>query len=180
MLRNPAEKYRPFPAVSFPDRWWAARTIEHAPIWMSTDLRDGKQSLVEPMNIEQKTEFFDLLVKVGFKQIEVDFPSASQTDFDFVRKLIDEKRIPDDVTIQVLTQSREELIARTFDALDGIPRAIVHLYNATAPSFRKIVSISQTKQSWLLRSKARGSSGNTRMTVRRRIGPFSTRLKLSA
>ena len=139
MLRNPAEKYRPFPAVRLTGRKWPSRTIERAPVWMSTDLRDGNQSLIEPMSIAQKLEFFETLVAIGFKEIEVGFPSASQTDFDFVRKLIDEKRIPDDVTIEVLVQSREELIARTFEALEGVPRAIVHLYNAIAPSFRKIV-----------------------------------------
>ena len=139
MLRNPAEKYRPFPAIRLNGRKWPTRTIERAPIWMSTDLRDGNQSLIEPMSIEQKTEFFEMLVQIGFKEIEVGFPSASQTDFDFVRKLIDEKRIPDDVTIEVLVQSREDLIARTFEALDGASRAIVHLYNAICPSFRKIV-----------------------------------------
>ena len=139
MLRNPAEKYRPFPAVRLTGRKWPSRTIQQAPIWMATDLRDGNQSLIEPMSIAQKLEFFEMLVRIGFKEIEVGFPSASQTDFDFVRKLIDEKRIPDDVTIQVLVQSREELIARTFEALDGVPRAIVHLYNAIAPAFRKIV-----------------------------------------
>ena len=139
MLRNPAEKYRPFPAVRLTGRKWPGRTIQQAPIWMATDLRDGNQSLIEPMSIAQKLEFFEMLVRIGFKEIEVGFPSASQTDFDFVRKLIDEKRIPDDVTIQVLVQSREELIARTFEALDGVPRAIVHLYNAIAPAFRKIV-----------------------------------------
>ncbi|CAG4895438.1 2-isopropylmalate synthase [Paraburkholderia gardini] len=139
MLRNPAEKYRPFPAVRLTGRKWPSRMIERAPVWMSTDLRDGNQSLIEPMNIAQKLEFFETLVAIGFKEIEVGFPSASQTDFDFVRKLIDEKRIPDDVTIEVLVQAREELIARTFEALEGVPRAIVHLYNAIAPSFRKIV-----------------------------------------
>ncbi|WP_028219991.1 2-isopropylmalate synthase [Paraburkholderia oxyphila] len=139
MLRNPAEKYRPFPAIRLNGRRWPTRTVEHAPIWMSTDLRDGNQSLIEPMSIEQKLEFFEMLVAIGFKEIEVGFPSASQTDFDFVRKLIEEKRIPEDVTIEVLVQSREELIARTFEALEGVPRAIVHLYNAICPSFRKIV-----------------------------------------
>ncbi|MGA7778961.1 MAG: 2-isopropylmalate synthase [Paraburkholderia sp.] len=139
MLRNPAEKYRPFPAVRLTGRKWPSRTIQQAPVWMSTDLRDGNQSLSEPMNIAQKLEFFEMLVAIGFKEIEVGFPSASQTDFDFVRKLIDEKRIPDDVTIEVIVQAREELIARTFDALEGVPRAIVHLYNAVSPSFRKIV-----------------------------------------
>jgi 2-isopropylmalate synthase len=139
MLRNPAEKYRPFPPVRLTGRKWPGRTIQQAPIWMSTDLRDGNQSLIEPMSIAQKLEFFEMLVAIGFKEIEVGFPSASQTDFDFVRKLIDEKRIPEDVTIEVLVQSREDLIARTFEALEGVPRAIVHLYNAIAPSFRKIV-----------------------------------------
>lgn len=139
MLRQPAEKYRPFPAIRLNGRKWPTRTIERAPIWMSTDLRDGNQSLIEPMSIAQKLEFFEMLVAIGFKEIEVGFPSASQTDFDFVRKLIVEKRIPEDVTIEVLVQSREDLIARTFEALEGVPRAIVHLYNAICPSFRKIV-----------------------------------------
>jgi 2-isopropylmalate synthase len=139
MLRHPAEKYRPFPPVRLTGRKWPSRTIDRAPIWMSTDLRDGNQSLIEPMSIEQKLEFFEMLVAIGFKEIEVGFPSASQIDFDFVRKLIEEKRIPDDVTIEVLVQSRENLIARTFEALEGAPRAIVHLYNAICPSFRRIV-----------------------------------------
>ncbi|WP_179401199.1 2-isopropylmalate synthase [Burkholderia guangdongensis] len=139
MMRNPQDKYRPFEPVRLNGRKWPTRTIERAPMWMSTDLRDGNQSLIEPMSIEQKLEFFEMLVAIGFKEIEVGFPSASQTDFDFVRKLIDEKRIPDDVTIEVLVQSREDLIARTFDALAGVPRAIVHLYNAICPSFRRIV-----------------------------------------
>ena len=139
MLRNPAEKYRPFQPVRIAGRKWPNRTIERAPIWMSTDLRDGNQSLIEPMSIAQKLEFFEMLVAIGFKEIEVGFPSASQTDFDFVRKLIDEGRIPDDVTIEVLVQSREDLIVRTFEALEGAPRAIVHLYNAICPSFRRIV-----------------------------------------
>jgi 2-isopropylmalate synthase len=139
MLRNPAAKYRPFPPVQMAGRKWPNRTIERAPIWMSTDLRDGNQALIEPMSIEHKLEFFEMLVAIGFKEIEVGFPSASQTDFDFVRKLIDEQRIPADVTIEVLVQSRADLIARTFEALEGVPRAIVHQYNAIAPSFRRIV-----------------------------------------
>ena len=102
MMRNPSEKYRPFPQVNLNGRRWPSRTIERAPIWMSTDLRDGNQSLIDPMSIEAKLEFFEMLVAIGFKEIEVGFPSASQTDFDFVRKLIDENRIPDDVTIEVL------------------------------------------------------------------------------
>jgi 2-isopropylmalate synthase len=139
MLRQPAAKYRPFPPVQLAGRKWPNRTIERAPIWMSTDLRDGNQALIEPMSIEQKLEFFEMLVAIGFKEIEVGFPSGSQIDFDFVRKLIDEKRIPEDVTIEVLVQSRADLIERTFEALQGAPRAIVHQYNAIAPSFRRIV-----------------------------------------
>lgn len=144
MLRNPAEKYRPFPAVRLTGRKWPSRTVSQAPIWMSTDLRDGNQALIEPMNAVQKLEFFEMLVAIGFKEIEVGFPSASQTDFDFVRKLIEEMRIPDDVTIEVFVPSRAELIARTFESLKGAPRAIVHLYTAICPSFRKIV-LTQSK-----------------------------------
>ena len=141
MLANPATKYVPFRpfAQDFADRTWPSRRITTPPIWMSTDLRDGNQSLIEPMSIERKLRFFEQLVKIGFKEIEVGFPSASQTDFDFVRKLIEEKRIPDDVTIIVLTQSREDLITRTVESAAGARRAMVHLYNAVAPAFRKIV-----------------------------------------
>jgi len=139
MLTNPAKKYRPFPVVPMSGRTWPDRTITEAPIWMSTDLRDGNQSLIEPMSPARKLQFFEMLVKVGLKEIEVAFPSASQTDFDFVRKLIEEDRIPDDVTIEVLTQSREDLIRRTIDSVKGAKRAIVHLYNPIAPSFRRIV-----------------------------------------
>ena len=139
MLNNPAAKYRPFPAIDLPDRTWPSKVIDTPPIWMSTDLRDGNQALIEPMNAERKLRFFELLLKTGLKEIEVGFPSASQTDFDFVRKLIVENRIPDDVTIIVLTQSREELIRRTVESLEGAKKAIVHLYNSVAPAFRKIV-----------------------------------------
>ncbi|MBG7621186.1 2-isopropylmalate synthase [Herbaspirillum sp. AP02] len=139
MLNNPAAKYRPFPAIDLPDRTWPSKVIDTPPIWMSTDLRDGNQALIEPMNAERKLRFFELLLKTGLKEIEVGFPSASQTDFDFVRKLIEENRIPDDVTIIVLTQSREELIRRTVESLEGAKKAIVHLYNSVAPAFRKIV-----------------------------------------
>ncbi|HRF44730.1 MAG TPA: 2-isopropylmalate synthase [Candidatus Competibacteraceae bacterium] len=132
-------KYRPFPPVQLPDRQWPSRVLTQAPVWCSSDLRDGNQALIEPMNRECKIRFFELLIRMGFKQIEVAFPSASQTDFDFVRDLIESKRIPDDVAIQVLTQSREELIRRTFDSLRGAKRAIPHLYNATAPIFREVV-----------------------------------------
>ena len=139
MLSNPSQKYRAFPPVALPDRTWPNQIIDKPPIWMSTDLRDGNQALIEPMSVARKLRFFDLLVKTGLKEIEVGFPSASQTDFDFVRQLVDEKRIPDDVTIIVLTQSREELIRRTVDSVTGAKQAIVHLYNSVAPAFRKIV-----------------------------------------
>ncbi|MGV7211324.1 2-isopropylmalate synthase [Oxalobacteraceae bacterium A2-2] len=139
MLQNPSTKYRAFPAVQLSDRQWPNNIITKPPIWMSTDLRDGNQALIEPMSVEKKLRFFDLLVKIGLKEIEVGFPSASQTDFDFVRKLVDEGRIPDDVTIIVLTQSRDELIRRTVASVAGAKRAIVHLYNSVAPVFRKVV-----------------------------------------
>jgi 2-isopropylmalate synthase len=139
MLKNPATKYRSFKPIKLTDRQWPSRTITRAPIWMSTDLRDGNQALFEPMNGERKMRMFKTLVQIGFKEIEVAFPSASQTDFNFVRELIEGGHIPDDVTIEVLTQARDDLIERTFESLRGAPRAIVHLYNATAPEFRKIV-----------------------------------------
>src|SRR5699024_7304243 len=118
---------------------WPSKTITQPPVWMSTDLRDGNQSLIEPMSVERKLRFFKQLIKIGFKEIEVGFPSASQTDFDFVRTLIDDNHIPDDVTIIVLTQSREDLIKRTVESAAGAKTAMVHLYNACAPAFRKIV-----------------------------------------
>src|SRR2546427_3901262 len=139
MRAHPSRKYRPFQPIDLPNRRWPSKTISHAPIWLSTDLRDGNQALIEPMDAERKLKMFHQLVKIGFKEIEVAFPSASQTDFDFVRKLIEEDLIPDDVTIQVLTQSRDELIRRTFESLRGARRAIVHLYNPTAPLFRRVV-----------------------------------------
>jgi 2-isopropylmalate synthase len=139
MLKNPATKYRSFKPINLTDRQWPSRSITRAPIWMSTDLRDGNQALFEPMNAQRKMRMFKTLVQIGFKQIEVAFPSASQTDFNFVRELIEGGHIPDDVTIEVLTQARDDLIERTFESLRGVPRAIVHLYNATAPEFRRIV-----------------------------------------
>ena len=126
-------------AVDLPDRQWPSKRIETAPIWCSVDLRDGNQSLIDPMDQERKQRLFDMLLSVGFKQIEVGFPSASQTDFDFVRSLIEQDKIPDDVTIQVLTQARPHLIERTFEALQGAKNAIVHVYNATDPMFRRVV-----------------------------------------
>lgn len=139
MLKDPSKKYRPFTPIQIPDRTWPDKIIDKAPIWLSTDLRDGNQSLIEPMDAEKKMRFFKCLVAVGLKEIEVGFPSASQTDFDFVRELIEGGHIPDDVTIQVLTQARDDLIERTFESLKGAKKAIVHYYNACAPSFRKIV-----------------------------------------
>lgn len=139
MLNTPADKYQPYPTVSLPDRRWPEQTITRAPRWLSTDLRDGNQALAEPMDSARKLQFWDLLLGCGFKEIEVAFPSASQTDFNFVRQLIEENRIPDDVTIQVLTQAREDLIHRTFESLRGAKQATVHLYNATAPLFRRLV-----------------------------------------
>ncbi|MEA3086659.1 MAG: 2-isopropylmalate synthase [Paraburkholderia sp.] len=139
MLKNPATKYHSFKPINLTDRQWPSRVITRAPIWMSTDLRDGNQALFEPMNAQRKMRMFKTLVQIGFKEIEVAFPSASQTDFNFVRELIEGGHIPDDVTIEVLTQARDDLIERTFESLRGAPRAIVHLYNATAPEFRRIV-----------------------------------------
>ncbi|QUN26096.1 2-isopropylmalate synthase [Cupriavidus sp. KK10] len=139
MLSNPAPKYQPAATVDIPDRTWPGRTITRAPRWMSTDLRDGNQALIEPMNPARKLRFFEQLVKIGLKEIEVAFPAASQTDFDFVRMLIEEQRIPDDVNIVVLTQSREDLIRRTVQSVRGAARATVHLYNPIAPAWRRIV-----------------------------------------
>lgn len=139
MLEEPGKKYRPFPLVSLPDRQWPDRRIERAPIWCSVDLRDGNQALPSPMTVGQKLEFFETLVGVGFKEIEVGFPAASKTEFDFIRRLIEEDRIPEDVTIQVLVQAREDLIEKTVEALQGARRAIIHLYNSTSPAQRRLV-----------------------------------------
>ncbi|WP_306575287.1 2-isopropylmalate synthase [Oligella urethralis] len=141
MLSNPATKYIPFKpfARDFSERTWPSKQISKPPIWMSTDLRDGNQALIEPMSIERKLRFFKHLVQIGFKEIEVGFPSASQTDFDFVRHLVENDLIPDDVTIIVLTQARQDLIARTAESCAGAKNAMIHMYNACAPAFRKIV-----------------------------------------
>jgi 2-isopropylmalate synthase len=135
----PCNRYRPFPAVDLPDRAWPARTMTRAPRWLSTDLRDGNQALIDPMNAERKHAMFDLLVRMGYKEIEVGFPAASQTDFDFVRALIERGKVPDDVRISVLTQAREELIERTVQSLVGARNPTVHMYNAAAPLFRRVV-----------------------------------------
>ncbi|AIL32033.1 2-isopropylmalate synthase [Basilea psittacipulmonis] len=141
MHTNPERKYQPFKPFDkdFSSRTWPSKTITKAPIWLSTDLRDGNQSLIEPMNAERKMRFFKMLLDIGFKEIEVGFPSASQTDYDFVRKIIEENLVPDDVTIVVLTQARQDLIQRTVESLKGAKKAMIHYYNATAPQFRKIV-----------------------------------------
>lgn len=133
------QRYKRFPSFRFPERSWMDKDIEKAPIWCSVDLRDGNQALVEPMGVEEKIEFFKLLVRLGFKEIEVGFPAASQIEFDFMRNLVDRKLIPDDVTVQVLVQCREHLIARTFEALKGVKRAIVHIYNSTSVLQRDVV-----------------------------------------
>jgi 2-isopropylmalate synthase len=139
MLKNPSKKYRPFPPVHLPDRQWPNRVLTRAPIWCSVDLRDGNQALAVPMNVSQKLELFQTLVKCGFKEIEVGFPSASNTEFKFNRRLIEEHRAPDDVWLQVLVQAREDLIERTFESLVGAKRVIVHLYNSTSPAQRRVV-----------------------------------------
>ena len=139
MQPAPVSKYRPFPPVDLPHRQWPGRTLSHAPIWCSVDLRDGNQALAQPMSVEEKLEYFDLLVKIGFKEIEIGFPSASQIEFDFCRRLIEENRIPAGVAIQVLCQCREDLITRSLEALRGAQHAIFHLYNSTSPRQREYV-----------------------------------------
>jgi len=139
MLKDPSQKYRPFPPVQLPDRRWPGRALTRAPIWCSVDLRDGNQALAVPMNVSQKLELFQTLVKIGFKEIEVGFPSASNTEFTFNRRLIEENRAPDDVWLQVLVQAREDLIERTVESLIGAKKAIIHLYNSTSPAQRRVV-----------------------------------------
>ncbi|MBS0482507.1 MAG: 2-isopropylmalate synthase [Proteobacteria bacterium] len=139
MLKTPGAKYRPFPPIMLPDRQWPSRVITQAPRWLSTDLRDGNQALIDPMGAEKKSRFFDLLLKVGVKEIEVGFPASGATDFDFISGLVHSDRIPDDVTVQVLTQARRDLIETSFASLEGAKTAIVHLYNAVSPAWRKIV-----------------------------------------
>ncbi len=139
MLSNPSSKYRPFPPINLPGRQWPSRTLTHAPIWCSVDLRDGNQALAQPMNVAQKLDLFHALVKCGFKEIEVGFPSASNTEFRFNRLLIEGGHIPGDVTVQVLVQAREDLIERTIESLAGSKRCIIHLYNSTSPAQRRVV-----------------------------------------
>jgi len=139
MQPQPVTKYRPFPPVLLPDRQWPNRTLQHAPVWCSVDLRDGNQALAQPMSVGEKLEYFEMLVGIGFKEIEVGFPSASQIEFDFCRRLIEDHLIPDDVTIQILCQCREELISRSLEALRGARSVIFHLYNSTSPKQREYV-----------------------------------------
>ncbi len=139
MQKGEITKYQAFAPIDLPDRQWPARTITHAPTWCSVDLRDGNQALPIPMSVNEKIAMFDLLVQIGFKEIEVGFPAASQIEYDFIRRLIEEDRIPDDVTIQALVQAKEELIYRTFESIKGAPRVIVHLYNSTSPLQRRVV-----------------------------------------
>src|SRR6202790_2078209 len=139
MLRNPSTKYRAFSPVDLSDRTWPSRVIDAPPVWCSVDLRDGNQALIEPMDAGRKRRMFDMLVKTGFKEIEVGFPAASQTDFDFVREIIERNLVPDDLTIQVLTQARPELIPPTYESLKGGRRAIVHVYNSTSAAQRRVV-----------------------------------------
>ena len=139
MLSDPSRKYRPFPQVPLPDRQWPSRAITRPPRWLSTDLRDGNQAIVDPMDAVKKNRFFDLLVEIGVKEIEIGFPAAGQTEFDFISTLVRSGRIPDDVIVQVLTQSREDLIRTSFASLEGADKAIVHLYNAVSPAWREIV-----------------------------------------
>jgi 2-isopropylmalate synthase len=139
MLSEPGRKYRPFPPIDLPDRQWPSRTITAPPRWLSTDLRDGNQAIVDPMDAVKKHRFFDLLVEIGVKEIEIGFPAAGQTEFDFIQGLVRSGTIPDDVTVQVLTQAREDLIRRSFESLEGARAAIVHVYNALSPAWREIV-----------------------------------------
>ena len=138
-MDNPTDKYNAFKPIDLKNRKWPSAQIQKAPLWCSVDLRDGNQALIEPMGSERKNRMFSLLCNLGFKEIEVGFPSASQTDYDFVRDLIENKKIPSDVNIQVLTQAREELIIKTFESLKGISKAIVHFYNSTSTLQRKVV-----------------------------------------
>ena len=162
----PCHRYTPFKAVDLPGRQWPAKMMTKAPRWLSTDLRDGNQALIDPMSPARKREMFDLLVRMGYKEIEVGFPSSGQTDFDFVRSIIEQGAIPEDVTISVLTQAREELIERTVESLRGAQRATVHLYNATAPVFRRVVF--------------RGSQCGRRPTAKRRRSRLHSSPSLSS
>ena len=151
------KRYRKNPVLHYPERQWPNKEIEKAPIWCSVDLRDGNQALIEPMNVDEKMEMFELLLRLGFKEIEIGFPAASQIEFDFLRKLVAENKIPDDVKVQVLCQCRQELIDRTFEAIQGIKNVIFHIYNSTSTLQREVVfhkdrpeiiEIAKLEQTW--------------------------------
>src|SRR5690625_423126 len=169
----PFHRYTAFKPVDLPDRTWPSKTITQAPRWLSTDLRDGNQALIEPMDPARKHEMFQLLVRMGYKEIEVGFPAASQTDYDFVRALIENDEIPEDVQISVLTQARTDLIERTVQSLVGAHRATVHLYNATAPTFREVVFKVDREQ-----CKAIAVDGTRRHAFRRAVPGRGDRLRL--
>ena len=173
----PFEKYRPWLPLVLADRTWPDKRIEKAPLWCSVDLRDGNQALIDPMDPERKRRMFESLVHMGFKEIEVGFPAASQPDFDFIRLLIEEDLIPDDVTVQVLTQCRDELIERTYESLIGVPQAIVHFYNSTNPLQREVVfgqdkegitEIAVSAAETAVKLEPRSSGARSAMSTRRR------------
>lgn len=182
MIADPSQKYRPFPPVHLPDRQWPSRALTKAPVWCSVDLRDGNQALPVPMNVSQKLELFHTLVKCGFKEIEVGFPSASNTEFEFNRRLIEDGHIPDDVTIQCLVQAREDLIERTFESLKGAKRVIIHLYNSTSPAQRKhvfrmekpeIVNVAVRGARWIQERLPRLTEGGTEVILQYSPESFS-------
>jgi len=171
---SPSTKYRPFPSIPIQNRQWPNRALTHAPIWCSVDLRDGNQALAVPMNVSQKLEMFDALVKCGFKEIEVGFPSASNTEFAFNRRLIEDGRIPDDVTIQCLVQAREDLIEKTVASLMGAKSVVIHMYNSTSPAQRKhvfgktkeeIIAIAIQGAKWIKERISRLQDTGTRVTL---------------
>ena len=167
-MSMPYWKYRPYDVVELPDRTWPDVVLTRAPIWCSTDLRDGNQALVSPMDTARKRRLFALLIELGFKEIEVGFPAASQTDFEFVRALIEEDLVPDDVTIAVLTQARPELIERTFESLEGVRRGIVHLYNSTSAMQRRVVF--RLDRAGILELAVRGTELCRRLAEAERFG----------
>jgi 2-isopropylmalate synthase len=182
MLPDPSTKYRPYPPVHLPDRQWPGRTLSRAPIWCSVDLRDGNQALAVPMNVSQKLELFEALVRCGFKEIEVGFPSASRTEFEFNRRLIEDGRIPPDVSIQCLVQAREDLIERTFESLEGARRVIIHLYNSTSPAQRRVVfgkskpeiiEIAVRGAAWIQERLPRLTAGGTQVALQYSPESFS-------
>lgn len=189
MTHPPVSKYTPLPPVSLPQRQWPNRTLTRAPIWCSVDLRDGNQALAQPMSVDEKLEYFEMLVKIGFKEIEVGFPSASQIEFDFCRRLIEENRIPSDVSIQILCQCREDLIIRSVEALRGARNVIFHLYNSTSPAQRRyvfntgkseIVRIATQGIEWLRQHSADLVAGGTRLRLEYSPESFtSTELEFS-